>query len=224
MPNERVEKAINSYKFKIIECKCNRSYQSDYSDICVFSFHPVKIITTGEGGIATTNNKEYADKMKMLRTHGITKEVGKFEEQEALPWSYEQQLLGFNYRMNELSAALGISQLKRVEKIIKTRNKLLQRYKTLLANMPLEFLEIEENVVSSVHLAMIRLNEPAHQLELYNYLQERNIGVQIHYIPIHLQPYYKRLGFRKGDFPKSEDFARSVISLPLFETLIDQVQ
>ena len=117
-----------------------------------------KIITTGEGGIATTNNKKYADKMKMLRTHGITKEVGKFEEQEALHG--HEQLLGFNYRMNELSAALGISQLKRVEKIIKTRNKLLQRYKTLLANMPLEFLEIEENVVSSVHLAMIRLNEP----------------------------------------------------------------
>ena len=223
------------YKFKIIEDASHAiggSYQdkkvgsSDYSDICVFSFHPVKIITTGEGGIATTNNKEYADKMKMLRTHGITKEVGKFEEQEALPWSYEQQLLGFNYRMNELSAALGISQLKRVEKIIRTRNKLLVRYKTLLANMPLEFLEIEENVVSSVHLAMIRLNEPAHQLELYNYLQERNIGVQIHYIPIHLQPYYRRLGFRKGDFPKSEDFARSVISLPLFETLSyrDQVR
>ncbi len=206
------------YEGKVGDCK--------YSDICVFSFHPVKIITTAEGGLATTNSKELAEKMKLLRTHYITKDQSKFELTNFGNWSYEQQGLGFNYRMNDMQAALGISQLKRISSIIEERNKILDSYKNCINDPNISFLKIGKNIKSSVHLVIIILNnisEANHKL-VFNEMRKRNIGVQLHYSPIHLQPYYRKLGFKEGDYPISEEYARKALSLPVFEGLEDYHQ
>ena len=195
-----------------------------YSDITVFSFHAVKIITTGEGGLATTNNAKLAELMRDLRSHGITKDRAKFVNRAAGPWSYEQHSLGFNYRMTEIQAALGRSQLRRLEKVVSERQRQLGRYRELLADLPVQILEIPKDCLTSGHLAVIRLNESnaAHHRYVFEGLRDAGIGVQVHYTPIHLQPYYQKLGFAEGDFPAAEAYARSVISLPLFPGLKEQ--
>ena len=228
-------KLSQRYNFKIIEdashaigAKYRGEYigNCQYSDITIFSFHPVKIITTGEGGLATTNNKELARKMRLLRTHGITKEEKFFENNSPGPWFYEQQNLGFNYRMNDIQAALGISQLKRLDQFVERRNFLLSNYKKLLADLPVNFLEITKDAYSSVHLAVIRLNEINNKLhnEIFIGLRNAQIGVQIHYIPVHLHPFYRKMGFKKGDYPESEIYANNAISLPLFYELKESDQ
>ena len=228
-------KLSKRYNFKIIEdashaigAKYRGEYigNCQYSDITIFSFHPVKIITTGEGGLATTNNKELARKMRLLRTHGITKEEKFFENNSPGPWFYEQQNLGFNYRMNDIQAALGISQLKRLDQFVERRNFLLSNYKKLLADLPVNFLEITKDAYSSVHLAVIRLNEINNKLhnEIFIGLRNAQIGVQIHYIPVHLHPFYRKMGFKKGDYPESEIYANNAISLPLFYELKESDQ
>ena len=192
-----------------------------HSAITVFSFHPVKIITTGEGGLATTNDPEIAQYMAELRSHGIVREAERFERPAAGPWVYEQQQLGFNYRMTELQAALGLSQLKRLDEIVAERNGQLQRYRNLLAELPLQFLEVPQGVFSSVHLAVIRLQQPTaeqHRL-VFTGLRAAGIGVQLHYSPVHLQPYYRAFGFKEGQFPKAEAYANSAMTLPLFPGL-----
>ena len=225
---KEIKKLSEKYGFKIIEDASHAfggTYYGrkigacNYSDICVFSFHPVKIITTAEGGLATTNNKFLAERMELLRTHYITKDQSKFELINYGSWSYEQQGLGFNYRMNDIQAALGLSQLKRISSIIIERNNILNYYKDNLINNNISFLEIEKNVKSSVHLVIIRLNnisEENHK-NIFNDMRERNIGVQLHYSPIHLQPYYRKLGFGEGDFPNAEEYSKSAMSLPVFE-------
>ncbi len=225
---KEIKKLSEKYGFKIIEDASHAfggTYYGrkvgacDYSDICVFSFHPVKIITTAEGGLATTNNKFLAERMELLRTHYITKDQSKFELINFGSWSYEQQGLGFNYRMNDIQATLGLSQLKRISSIIIERNNILNFYKDNLINNNISFLEIEKNVKSSVHLVIIRLNnisEENHK-NIFNDMRERNIGVQLHYSPIHLQPYYRKLGFEEGDFPNAEEYSKSAMSLPVFE-------
>ena len=192
-----------------------------YSDICVFSFHPVKIITTGEGGIATTNDINLAQRMADLRSHGITKEPQRFELPVAGPWSYEQHELGFNYRMTDIQAALGISQLERLSLIVEERNRLIDRYRQLFSGLPLQLLEVPSDVISSFHLAVIRLSDtsPQHHLNVFKGLRDAGIGVQLHYSPVHLQPYYRRLGFQEGDFPAAECYATNAISLPLYPGL-----
>jgi len=192
-----------------------------YSAITVFSFHPVKIITTGEGGLATTNDPELASLMTQLRSHGITKDPKRFESQPQGAWSYEQQQLGFNYRMTDLQAALGLSQLERLESIVAERQRLFQHYSVLLADLPLRLLEIPPGVYSSLHLAVIRLFDPSpsHHRRVFDGLRSAGIGVQVHYTPVHLQPYYRRLGFHEGDFPIAEAYASNAISLPLFPGL-----
>lgn len=192
-----------------------------HSDICVFSFHPVKIITTGEGGLATTNDAQLAQCIADLRSHGITKDEARFERPAPGPWSYEQQDLGFNYRMTDLQAALGLSQLQRLDKIVAKRQRLLAQYRQLLAGFPLQLLEIPQDVSSSLHLAVIRLADPSpeHHRRVFEGLRASGIGVQLHYTPVHLQPYYRRLGFREGDFPEAEAYAYNAISLPLFPDL-----
>ena len=197
-----------------------------YSSICVFSFHPVKIITTGEGGMATTNDPLLAQRMADLRSHGITKDQGRFEFPAAGPWSYEQQHLGFNYRMTDLQAALGLSQLERLDEIVAERNRLYWRYHKLLSNLPAHLLSIPPRVRSSVHLGVISLDESLvpFRRTLFEYLRARSIGVQVHYSPVHLQPFYKQLGFSLGDLPFSEAYAQSVISLPLFPGMFDADQ
>jgi UDP-4-amino-4,6-dideoxy-N-acetyl-beta-L-altrosamine transaminase len=197
-----------------------------YSAISVFSFHPVKIITTAEGGIATTNDARLAQRMADLRSHGITKEEARFERPALGPWGYEQQDLGFNYRLTDLQAALGLSQLERLESIVAERQRLLEVYRQRLACLPVSLLEIPHTVSSALHLAVIRLNDtgPEHHRRVFEGLRAAGIGVQMHYSPVHLQPYYRRLGFAEGDFPEAEAYARNAISLPLYPGLQEQEQ
>ncbi len=192
-----------------------------YSDFTVFSFHPVKIITTGEGGILTTKNKSLAKKADRLRNHGIVKDKELFENSYNGPWSYEQQMLGYNFRMNDIQASLGISQLRRLEKIVNERNKQLKLYKDLLKSLPIKFLDIPKNVRSSVHLGVIKLegfSKNAHR-KIFCDLRKKGIGVQIHYCPVHLNPYFRRLGFSEGDFPNSELYSQKAMSIPIYPGL-----
>ena len=197
-----------------------------HSCITVFSFHPVKIITTGEGGLATTNDPYLAQRMRDLRSHGITKDSHRFELSAAGPWSYEQQNLGFNYRMSDIQAALGLSQLQRIDTIIRERNRQFERYGELLSGLPIKLLKIPEDVVSSLHLAVIRLEEQSSELHRYVFegLLAAGISTQLHYSPVHLQPYYRRLGFREGQFPEAESYGTNAISLPLYPGLKDNEQ
>ncbi|MAU77333.1 MAG: UDP-4-amino-4,6-dideoxy-N-acetyl-beta-L-altrosamine transaminase [Crocinitomicaceae bacterium] len=197
-----------------------------YSAITVFSFHPVKIITTGEGGLATTNNRHLAQRMAELRSHGITKDVHRFERKAAGPWSYEQQHLGFNYRMTDLQGALGLSQLQRLDEIIAERNRQWQIYRELLSMLPLQLLAVPEDVMSSLHLAVIRFADPRPEQHrrVFDELRAAGIGVQVHYTPVHLQPYYRTLGFSEGDFPEAEFYASNAISLPIFPGLQEDEQ
>ena len=199
-----------------------------YSSITVFSFHPVKIITTGEGGLATTNDQSLAQRMSELRSHGITKDEHKFEFPSQGAWSYEQQNLGFNYRMTDIQAALGLSQLNRLDQIVLERNRKLQLYRELLEDLPVQLLEVPDNSISSVHLAVIRLRRASvkKHRQVFDGLRAAGIGVQIHYTPVHLQPYYRKLGFSEGLFPEAEAYAVSAISLPLFPGLssLDQMR
>ena len=197
-----------------------------HSDAAVFSFHPVKIITTAEGGAVVCNNSALAERIALLRSHGITKDPAHFEQEASGPWSYEQQQLGFNYRLTDLQAALGLSQLQRLSTIVQERNRLYQRYAELLDSLPVQLLEIPSNCLSALHLAVIRL--PAHDSvqhrRVFEGLRGAGIGVQLHYTPVHLQPYYRRLGFAPGDFPQAEAYGRSAISLPLYPGLTDADQ
>ena len=197
-----------------------------YSAITVFSFHPVKIITTGEGGMATSNDSLLVQRMLELRSHGIVRDVDRFEQPVPGPWGYEQQQLGFNYRMTDIQAALGYSQIRRLEEIVAERNLQLQRYRELLADLPVYLLEVPEGVLSSVHLAVIclqRVTAEQHR-QVFEELRAVGIGVQLHYSPVHLQPFYRALGFAEGQFPEAESYAKRAISLPLFPTLSELEQ
>ena len=192
-----------------------------HSAITVFSFHPVKIITTGEGGLATTNDPLLAQRMAELRSHGIVREAERFERPAAGPWVYEQQQLGFNYRITDIQAALGLSQLQRLDEIVAERNRQLQHYRELLADLPVRLLEVPEDVLSSVHLAVIRLQQASAEQhrQVFEGLRAVGIGVQLHYSPVHLQTYYRAMGFAEGQYPAAEAYASSAISLPLFPGL-----
>ena len=192
-----------------------------HSAITVFSFHPVKIITTGEGGLATTNDRGLALRLAELRSHGIVRDPRHFEQPAAGPWMYEQQQLGYNYRMTDIQAALGLSQLRRLDQIVKDRNRQLQRYRDLLGGLPVRVLEVPADVVSAVHLGVIRLQRfsAEQHRQVFEGLRAEGIGVQLHYSPVHLQPYYRSLGFTEGLFKEAEAYASSAISLPLFPGL-----
>ncbi len=195
-----------------------------YSDICVFSFHPVKIITAAEGGIATTNSTELAEKMALFRSHGVTKNPASFSQENTDAWYYEQQCLGFNYRMTELNAALGISQINRLDSYVSKRNEIAQRYITELADFPVTFQIQPAYAYSAYHLMLMQLDDQANinRKQLFEQLRAKNIGVNVHYIPIHLQPYYQKLGFSKSNFPQAEQYYQHCISLPLFPQLTTQ--
>ena len=197
-----------------------------HSAITVFSFHPVKIVTTCEGGLATTNDPVLAQRMAELRSHGIVRDPERFERSADGPWVYEQQQLGFNYRITDIQAALGLSQLERLEEIVAERNRQLQRYRELLADQRLQLLEIPEDVMSSVHLAVIRLQQASveEHRKVFQGLRAAGIGAQLHYSPVHLQPYFRRLGFGEGDFPEAEAYATNAMSLPLYPGLHDDDQ
>lgn len=192
-----------------------------HSDITVFSFHPVKIITTGEGGLATTNDPVLAQRMVELRSHGIVRNPEYFEQPAAGPWVYEQQQLGYNYRITDIQAALGLSQLQRLDEIVSERNRQLHRYRELLADLPVQLLKVPENVLSSVHLAVIQLQDVTalQHRKIFEGLRAAHISVQLHYIPVHLQPFYRKLGFSERQFPHAEKYASKSISLPLYPGL-----
>ena len=197
-----------------------------YSAITVFSFHPVKIITTGEGGLLTTNKNDLAEKIRMLRSHGIVRDKNKFQYSTEGSWKYEQQLLGFNYRMTDLQAALGLSQLNRLDEIVIERNRQLKFYYEILKDLPLTHLIIPENVVSSVHLAVIKLKKvsPQYYLDVFEGMRSEGIGVQLHYIPIYKQPYFSKFNFEEKNFPGSEEYSSTAISIPIFPGLKEKEQ
>jgi len=192
-----------------------------YSDITVFSFHPVKIITTAEGGLATTNSRELAEKMQLLRSHGVTRNPSLMNKESEGDWYYQQIDLGFNYRMTELQAALGISQMQRLDDFVARRNILRERYDKLLDGMTLVKPSQFEDGLSAMHLYPIKVNNRA---KIFNKLREGGIGANVHYIPIHMQPYYKSLGFKSADLPVSEEYYNSAISIPLFSTMTKNQQ
>ncbi len=198
-----------------------------YSDITVFSFHPVKIITTGEGGMALTNNPELAGRMTRLRTHGITRAPAEMTHEPDGPWYYQQIALGFNYRMTDLQAALGYSQFQRLDEFVARRHQLADHYDRLLADLPVVTPWQNPDAWSAFHLYVIRLDEARagrSRRAVFEALRQRGIGVNVHYIPVHTQPYYQALGFTEGDYPEAERYYREAISLPLYPGLTDRVQ
>jgi dTDP-4-amino-4,6-dideoxygalactose transaminase len=198
-----------------------------WSDIAVFSFHPVKIITTGEGGMALTNDDELAMRMAMLRSHGINRDAAKFVRVAPGPWYHEQQMLGFNYRMTDIQAALGISQLERLDHYVERRNTCAQRYDRTLQGLPLQLPTVQPENRSAFHLYVIRLKRDATRKthrQVFDELQQQGIGVNLHYMPVHLQPYYRELGFAPGQYPQAEIHGEQAITLPLYPTLTDEAQ
>ncbi|ROO35901.1 MULTISPECIES: UDP-4-amino-4,6-dideoxy-N-acetyl-beta-L-altrosamine transaminase [unclassified Pseudomonas] len=233
---QAIHELAKHYGFKIIEDASHAiggKYKNEYigngrySDITVFSFHPVKIITTAEGGIALTNDAELAGKMALLRSHGITRDSDLMTHEADGPWYYQQIDLGFNYRMTELQAALGISQMERLDQYVARRHKLAARYNDLLAALPVVTPWQHADSYSGLHLYVIRLEldkiGKSHR-EVFDSLREQGIGVNLHYIPVHTQPYYARMGFKPEDFPMAQDYYREAISIPMFQTMSDEQQ
>lgn len=193
-----------------------------YSDISVFSFHPVKIVTTAEGGMALTNDALLAERMALLRSHGITRDPDRMTHSPDGPWYYEQIELGFNYRMTDLQAALGISQMKRLDDYVARRHQLAESYDELLAAEPLKLPWQHPDSYSARHLYVVRLDTDSLQKshrEVFEQLREMHIGVNLHYIPVHTQPYFRELGFPEEDLPEADAFYRQAISLPLYPSM-----
>lgn len=207
-----------------------------WSDITVFSFHPVKIITSGEGGMAVTNDGALSDRMAMFRSHGITRDRGRFRcaaaDGDAGPdgpgaWYYEQHMLGFNYRMTDIHAALGASQVARLADNVDRRNILARRYDDALGRLPLQLPTVQPGNRSAFHLYVVRVKPNRRSLthrQIFDALRQRGIGVNLHYLPVHLQPYYRDLGFAPGQYPEAEAHADEAISLPMYSALAERQQ
>jgi len=221
------------YGFKILEDASHatgasylgRPVGSAWADATVFSFHAVKIITSAEGGMVTTPHADVAQRLRLLRSHGITRDSADFKHAPEGPWVYEQQHLGFNARMTELQAALGLSQLARLDTLQQQRQQQADRYDTLLADLPLQRPARPADRTSAWHLYPVELlaGTPP-RARVFARLREAGIGVNVHYIPIHTQPFYAGLGFRRGDFPASERYYARTLSLPLFPGLDPEAQ
>ena len=195
----------------------------DYSDACVFSFHPVKPITTAEGGMVVTNDKAIFENAVMAAKHGITRDVTRFSNGCTEPWYYEQQQLGYNYRLSDLHAALGLSQLSRLDQFIERRRLLAHNYQQLLNDLPVTCPQISSVCESAWHLYAIEL--PFHdRSSVFKYMRDGGVGVNVHYIPIHTQPYYRAKGFRSGQFPIAEDYYKRALTLPLYPSLTFEMQ
>ena len=198
-----------------------------FSDITIFSFHPVKIITTAEGGMALTNDAALAERMGLLRSHGITRDPSHMTHEADGPWYYQQIELGYNYRMTDLQAALGVSQMRRLDDYVARRHQLAQRYDQLLADLPLITPWQHPDNYSGLHLYVIRLQLDHIQVsrrQVFETLREQGIGVNVHYIPVHMQPFYQHIGFKSGQFPEAESYYSQAISLPMYPTLTDSQQ
>lgn len=208
------------YKDKAIGCCA-------YSDMTVFSFHPVKIVTTGEGGMVVTNRRDLYEKLLLLRSHGVTRDESQMTMSSQGPWYYEQINLGFNYRITDIQAALGWSQLKKIDEFVARRQTIAERYDEGLAGMPLITQQRRSDIYSAFHLYVIRLKsgeiKKSHR-QVFEELRQACIGVNLHYIPVHLQPYYQQRGFCAGDFPQAEQYYREAISLPMYYLLSEEDQ
>ncbi|MFU1981295.1 UDP-4-amino-4,6-dideoxy-N-acetyl-beta-L-altrosamine transaminase [Bordetella hinzii] len=233
---EAIHLLSRKYGFKVIEDASHAiggKYKSEfigncrYSDITVFSFHPVKIITTAEGGMALTNDKTLADAMALFRSHGITRDPARMTHEADGGWYYQQITLGYNYRMTELQAALGISQMQRLDEYVAARHRLARRYDQLLARLPVITPWQHEDGYSGLHLYVIRLRLDQisrTQRQVFDSLRDQGIGVNLHYIPVHTQPYYQSMGFKIGQFPESERYYTEAISLPMYQTMTEAQQ
>jgi UDP-4-amino-4,6-dideoxy-N-acetyl-beta-L-altrosamine transaminase len=228
---EAIGALAEKYNFKIIEDASHAiggKYKGQpvgccrYSDITVFSFHPVKIITTAEGGMAMTNNDELATRLSLLRSHGITRDTTLMTKPMDGPWYYQQVALGYNYRMTDIQAALGVSQMTRLEQYVAKRHEIAQRYNELLADLPITLPWQHHESYSAYHLYVIRLQlekiKPSH-LQVFETLRSKDILVNLHYIPVHTQPYYQNMGFKFGDYPEAEKYYQEAISIPMHPSL-----
>lgn len=227
---QAIRALADRYKFRIIEDashavggkyrdKCVGSCQ--YSDIAVFSFHPVKIITTGEGGMALTNDSALYQRMTLLRSHGITRDESRMLNEPDGAWNYEQIDLGFNFRMTDIQAALGLSQLQRLDDFIEQRHRIADRYDTALRELPLQLPIREAEIRSALHLYVVWIKSESKRTrrEVFDKLRAENIGVNVHYFPVYRQPYYQTLSFKFGDFPEAERYYSRAISLPIYSGL-----
>ena len=233
---EAIKALADEYGFKIIEDASHATgadYKNTkvgsccYSDMTVFSFHPVKIVTTGEGGIVLTNNKELYEKLKLYRSHGITRDSDLMTHEADGPWYYQQIELGFNYRMTDMQAALGCSQMDSLDEFVARRRYLVKRYNEKLKNLPLRTPYQDEATNPSWHIYIIRVDFTKVTLsknEIFARMRDRGIALNLHYIPVHTQPYYQNLGFQNGDFPVSEKYYEEAITLPLYYDLTDEQQ
>jgi len=228
---QAIGKLSKKYGFSVIEDASHAiggKYQDEpvgncrYSDITVFSFHPVKIITTGEGGSALTNNSDLAERMALLRSHGITRDPTQMTQEPDGPWYYQQIDLGHNYRMTDIQAALGLSQMNRLDDFVKRRHVIAAQYDELLCDLPVLPQRRSVECYSAMHLYLVRITteklNKSHG-QVFSELRESGIGVNLHYIPVHTQPYYQKLGFNTGDFPQAEKYYTETISLPMFPDL-----
>jgi UDP-4-amino-4,6-dideoxy-N-acetyl-beta-L-altrosamine transaminase len=229
---DKIHHLSRKYGFKIIEdashaigarFKNSAVGSCLYSDITVFSFHPVKIITTAEGGLATTNDSVLSSKMQLLRSHGITRDISVMTEPSHGSWYYQQLELGYNYRLTELQAALGISQMSRLEKFVKTRNELAIKYNTELGQVCLSP-KVLEQCYSSFHLYIVRIKDSQRRRTIFENLKSKGIGVNLHYIPVYKHPYYRNLGFKNDYCENAEQYYKTAISIPIFNGLKDSEQ
>ncbi|NTV02679.1 MAG: UDP-4-amino-4,6-dideoxy-N-acetyl-beta-L-altrosamine transaminase [Chlorobiaceae bacterium] len=233
---EAISKLARRYGFRIIEDASHAiggRYQEGligngrFSDITVFSFHPVKIITTGEGGMALTNDPALANRMQRLRSHGITRDECEMTAASDGPWYYQQIELGYNYRMTDIQAALGLSQSKRLKQFVERRNELALRYDRLLAGLPVTLQTLSSGCYSARHLYVVRLQLERigrSRRDAFEAMRQRNIGVNLHYLPVYLQPFYSAMGFRQGYCVEAERYYAEAISLPLYPGLTEEEQ
>jgi UDP-4-amino-4,6-dideoxy-N-acetyl-beta-L-altrosamine transaminase len=227
---QAIGKLAKEYGFRVVEDASHAvgaSYQREpvgngrHCDITVFSFHPVKIITTGEGGMTLTSRAELADRLRILRSHGIVRDTSRLTRPNEGAWYHEMVELGYNYRLTDIQAVLGLSQAKRMDAFVARRRALAARYDRLLADLPLTRPWQHADGESSWHLYVVLVEE---RRRVYDALRAAGIGVNVHYIPVHLQPYYRALGFKDGDFPNAEAYYSGAITLPLFPRMTDAEQ
>ena len=232
---EGIARLAARYRFRVIEDASHGiggRYQGEalgncrHSDMTVFSFHPVKIITTGEGGMVLTNNAELRERLVRLRSHGITSDPSRMAGESHGPWYYQQIELGFNYRMTDIQAALGVSQLTRLDEFVTRRQQLARRYDRLLSDLPLAIPRQHPDTYSAFHLYVIRLQSEAGAARrtVLEQMRARGIVAHVHYIPVHTQPYYQALGFCQGDFPEAERYYREALTIPLFPAMSEDQQ
>ncbi len=217
-----IEDACHAPGASFIDSKGKKHFTGNgkFADLTIFSFHPVKHITSGEGGMITTNNPELYEKLLTLRSHGITKDPARLEENHG-GWYYEMQEMGYNYRLSDISCALGLSQLNRARKGIERRRAIALKYKNAFKNTPIKTIDVPFGIGHAYHLYVIQVED---RLGLYNYLKELGIFAQIHYVPVHTMPYYQKRGWQKGDLPKAEAYYEKCLSLPMFPTLTGREQ